>query len=324
MSAFPICLAGLCNAQNVTMALRVGAVGTAVASVFNQGAANTRFATLPVGPIPFGPVLVNSLTRSSGLASSNIEMNPSFSGQVAATGFRIYTEAVAVASGTSSSSAQTTMTAPVRLTLMSPVPVSGRLALRYFGQTSGASAANINVDLGGDGSVDFKALSNSFASSSTPRFIEFPVTMAPSLSIDLSVANQASTAMPGAGSSVAIASMVIEAQFFPGQPAVQTYDLSGATAELLATHHPDDTLDLRLEYESLQPPGVIIFGLQPTSVPLLQTATQLVQTGFVAPGNNLLVALPQLPPGTTVFCQGFIVDGTAALRSSPSLRVLWP
>lgn len=317
-------MVGLCKAQSTTMALRIGAVGTAVASVSQQGVANTRFATLPVGPIPFGSVFVNSLTRAGGLASSSIEMDPSFSGQVAATGFRIYTEAVAVASGTSSSAAQTTMSAPVRITLMSPVPVSGRLALRYFGQVSGAGAANVNVDLGGDGSVDFKALSNVFGSDSTPRFIEFPVTMAPSFSIDLSFYNQAAAAVSGSGSSAVLASMVIEAQFFPGQPAVQTYDRAGATAELLALHHPDDSLELQLEYESLQPPGVLIFGVQPIGVQLLPTAMQLVQAGFLAPVNNLLVGLPQLPSGAAVFCQGFAVDPSGALRSSPSVRVLWP
>lgn len=306
------------------MALRVGAPGTAVATVTHQGVANTAFGTLPSGPIPFGPVFTNSLTRSGGLASSTVEIASSFNGQAAATGFRVYSEAIAAASGMNNPTAQSTMTAPIRLTITSPQPASGRLALRYSGQASGSAAANINVDLGGDGSVDFKALSNTFGANPAPRLIEFPVTMTSSFSIDLSFYNQATCSVAGAGSSVALATMVIEAQFFPNQPAVQTYDQSGATAELHATHHPDDSLELHLEYESLQPPGVLTFGLQPTNVPLLPTATQLVQTGLLSSGNNLLVQLPQLPAGTAVFCQGFVVAAGGTLRSSPSLRVLWP
>ena len=36
------------------------------------------------------------------------------------------------------------------------------------------------------------------------------------------------------------------------------------------------------------------------------------------------LALPPLPPGTALYCQGLVVDPFGVLRSTGSVRALWP
>lgn len=114
----------------------------------------------------------------------------------------------------------------------------------------------------------------------------------------------------------------IEVQFFPGQPAVAAFDSTGSVQSITIDHPLGDSVTLSLS--ALNQGNVLIFGFQPMVQPITPTITQLVSVDTVFVLTSITLALPPLPPGTALYCQGLVIDPFGVLRSTRSVRALWP
>ncbi|HEU4419136.1 MAG TPA: hypothetical protein VFT55_09370, partial [Planctomycetota bacterium] len=118
--------------------------------------------------------------------------------------------------------------------------------------------------------------------------------------------------------------VVVEAQFFPGEPAVHTFDTIGAHAWIGIDHGFGGTVTLTIGNPS-HTPVLLAFGAQPVQVPILPTVTLCVTLDAIYPvGPLITLPLPPLAPGTAIYCQGLVLDSIGTPRSTNSVRALWP
>ena len=286
----------------------------------------TSNVTLTPGIAPLGTVWSNRAQHLASYSESTIEVASMPLAPAAVIGFKVTGKSVSVSNppaGPFSVATGTSMDAAARVTLTAPNTVGGRLALRYTGSISDFGHSDIDVDLGADGTIDL-AVSAGVFPSGTWRDIEFPAVLsgAPYV-IDLHFSHSCGTSSVNSQFSGHGATAQIEAQFFPGQPAVQLFDVTGAGAGISAQHALDNSVFLATGGPP-QLASVLVFGQQPTSVTITPLLTQLVTIDAVVFDSSVTLPLPLLPPGSALYCQGLVVDTGGVLRSTPSIRAVWP
>ena len=282
-------------AQSWAVSAQAPVQGTAsVATVFGA-----HTATLPAGPVPAGSFLV----CNNGFGNVGAIWSPSVPFQVAPLAFAASctwasTAIVGVVAG---------MNADLDLTLQAPQPTGGWLRLRTWpNQVAYVTAHIVDVDLGADGIVDYHA--NGQQQADLP--LQIPangVVVRLSLRLHAMYYNLMSGALG------------VTAEFFP-EPTLSVFDTMGAGTALTWQQTPGQTT---LTLDPTTTPLLMAFGAQPVSIPLFPTVTLLVTPDvLLATGSVTLPAT--VPPGTSIYAQGLVLDATNTLRSSNSVRVFWP
>jgi hypothetical protein len=286
--------------------------------------------TLPIGPVAPGIFFVNgaslSGTGGSGSASSRTEWTPSVPGQLAPLAFLVKTSSGVggnVAPGPYNVVSTTSIGAVIRMSLQAPQPTTGRLAVRYRGVRCDFGNASISFDIGANGSVELMCISQHgcgapWEADNLPLVIPATGTLVEILFHSDCGAN----ALLGHHG----ASMTVEAQFFPGQAVVDEFAVTGASADLGWEHRLDDTVFLTpgCPYPTcFAAASLVVFGVQPMTVPITPTLVQLVSIDAVA-AAPFAALMPPMPPGSLLYCQGLVLDTTGALRGTRSMRAFWP
>jgi hypothetical protein len=319
------CAGSLC-AQNVSMTIEVTG-GSASATVNpSYAAAVVSNVSAQPGVVPPGTVFVNSASFGASSGQSSVTVLDSVPNQVAPFAFAIESSASAVASpptGPVAEAVSTSMQATVRLTLAAVQPTRGRLQVVYSGYEYDIGAAHVAMDVGADGSVEVAASSQVFSPSLSEIALDLPLVIgAQPVPIQLQVDNTAGASAVNGQFDGHGAGLTFEVRFFPGQPVIEGFGWASATAQLHAEHRRDNVVDLRL-YPTGQP-GLFAFGLQSTSVAWTPTLTQLVVVDSLVVADQLLIAMPSLPPGTEWFCQGLVVSPSGELLGTSARRAFWP
>lgn len=318
---------GLVLGQAPSATAEVLAAGSSQSYVTSNFASPViQTAAPPAGPAAFGTVWSNQAQDLLSYSESLIEVEHLSLDPQAVLGFRVTGQSLAVTdppAGPFSVTAGTSMVATVRMSLTAPNQVGGRLFLRYTGSIADLGAAEIGVDVGADGTIEHVVDAATFLTGEW-REREFPVVLGPTpLQIDLHLNHFCGTSSVNSQFSGHSAMAQMEVQFFPGQPAVEWFDATGAQAGIVWQHAPDDTVTVGVATPGLAG-GVIVIGAQPTSASITPWVTQLVTIDAVVFQSSMTVSMPTLPPGSALYCQGLAWDGGGILRSTPSLRALWP
>jgi len=286
--------------------------------------------TLPPGPIATSASFTNRVAFSvsyNGNAQTIASWMP-----ISATGAAVAFEVTARGTASLGSSGpvatlfvSSVMDATVDFMLAASSPASGRMVLQHDGLVSPApspSLTTVSVDVHADDLLDLVAV----ATHGGPSRVELPVSMTSAGTV-VRVRFQPSgsaLAMPHSFGVQYDSRVTVQVLFFPDEPVVTPFDDTGASAVLTADHTLSNDLTLSLDYLSQQAPGLLVFGTQPVSIPILPTVTQLVAIDTWFPVTTATFALPLLPPGIEVYCQGLVADSTGTLRSSNSIRAIWP
>jgi hypothetical protein len=302
-----LALAPAALAQSWSVTASAPVVGSANTGAFPSGYGSSQ--TLPVGTVAAGTFL--STSSSSGAASAS--WSASVAGQVAPLAF---TAALATLTSNNGSALFTSASVQARLdlTLRAPQPSGGRLFAQVSSIGLFGGSGTISLDVGADGVVDFASSSFS-GSGSADLALQIPAGGAV-----VRVLYSGSAAAPQG--SYAQSSVNLAAQFLPGQPAVTAFDSTGAGQSITIAHPLGDSVSLSLS--PFNQANVLVFGLQPLVQPITPTVTQLVTVDTVFALSSITLALPPLPPGTALYCQGLVVDPFGVLRSTGSVRALWP
>jgi hypothetical protein len=195
-----------------------------------------------------------------------------------------------------------------------PAPVGGRLLLTgSYSSFGGAGSGSIGVDVGGDGTVEFVA---DYLMPYAVVDVPLPVGVT---TIRLAcVASHGQFVQDNGGTTV-----TVQGQFFPNEPAIHSFDATGAGTTLRVDHPAGDTVTLSIG-GLFQPPVLLAFGFQPVVVPLAPYVTQLVTLDTVFAIGSITLTLPALPSGTALYCQGLVLQPSNVLISSNSVRAIWP
>ncbi len=336
VSVFALALSLGAQSWSVTAAAPVTGTASASALTFSQPPTiQTNTQTLAVGPVPAGIFLSMSAQAGSASAYSRAQWSPSVVGQVAPLAFRVEVTAwahVSAWSGGYSEGAGGSVSCQLDLTLHAPQPTAGRLALRRMTTTHATGSVSLSVDADGDGLAETISTDGSTADVAV-------VIPAAGTSVRVTIGATASESYtPGLGSQPGSSgAIVFEAQFLPDEPTVTPFDDTGAFQRLSIDHKADNTLTIGAQ---VSPPGVwpfpaataaiLVFGSQPVVIPALPSVTQLVTIDAwfamtaTFPVSSMTLALPSLPPGTEAYCQALLILTDGSLRSSNSLRALWP
>ncbi|MGB3969157.1 MAG: hypothetical protein WBO45_20655 [Planctomycetota bacterium] len=208
------------------------------------------------------------------------------------------------------------VTAVLDFLLMPVPPVAGIGSLRIQAGGSAnmpSTAPVMQLDIGADGSVE--ATASTSGTTVTSLIVNVPAT-----GLVVRVQWQAGLALlvqdnQGMGAS-------LQVQYFPGQPAVGSFSTVGASS-VLAVNQGMNTVTLSMGGGG-HAPLVMAFGFQPVVVPLLPTVTQLVSLDSVFAIGSITLSLPVLPSGAALYAQGLVADTWGTLRSTNSVRALWP
>lgn len=318
-------------AQSWSITAVVPSPGTATGTITTNFAPQVVVTTpLPPGPAPAGTFFTPTVALGNAHADGAASWSPTFADLVAPVGFEAIAHGAAAASwpaGPNQGSSRMQMDADLVLMLVPPQPVGGRLVLRWRGVNVDFPVARIDVDIGDDGTIDLAASSQWFAWTDPWRSFELPLTIgANGLPIRLRYRCDIVAAALGSSADHNATTMTVTCQFFPHQAVIGSFDDTDATASLWSSHWLDDTASLSLRHQGQPVPGLIAFGAQPLVVPVpgLPFVTQLVQIDTFVIGTDLAFLMPQLPPGTAIFAQGLAIDPAGELRSSNSVRALWP
>jgi hypothetical protein len=307
--------ASLAPAQSWSIVGNAPVAGSA--SVLITGSAGPQTASLPAGPVAPGQFLACSATTTSGTASVAATWSPSVVGQVAPLAFTATTQ---ITFQLAHNLAQSTLNAQVDLTLHAPQPTAGRLWVRSIAGLSIASllGAGISIDVGADGTIEFVA---QLGYGPTPGPVDIPLQIAATGTVlRLSFGASAWAYM----SPIITTGVLVEAQFFPGEPAVHSFATMGAGAWIAIDHGISGVVTLSIGHAN-QTPLLLAFGAQPVQVQILPTVTLLVTLDAIFPvGPTITLPLPPMPPGTAIYCQGLVLDSLSTLRSTNSVRALWP
>jgi hypothetical protein len=307
--------------------------GSATATINSNFAPPVVVTTpLPVGPVAAGTYLsvYASLAPGGSFARTHAQWAPTFATLAGPVGF----EAIGFnwvqaqpPPGMTQVASQCQLGAVLRVTLQAPSPTSGRLAIQYLGIESDMGNARIDVDVGDDGSIDLIADNQTFQSSDTWRVFNMPLHIgATGVPIRLVISSQNGVGAWGASWQQHAASITVRAHFLPGQPTVQPFDQTGASVSLFGQQSLSNIVTLQVYAPNLTWPAVYAFGMQPMVAPIpgLPTVTQLLTIDTFAVANFLVLPMPVLPPGTSLYCQALALDANGTLRSSNSLRATWP
>ncbi len=304
--AFFVSLCPALMAQSWSVTASAPTPGTAVVGSWGGGIA---WQTLPVGPVAAGTFL--AISNNSGTASAS--WAPNVSGQTAPLAFTAATTVVAVSQSTSVPSSAG-VNAQLDLSLRAPQPLSGRLVVQWSVAGSFGGSARINLDVDADGTVDFAA--SSFGGSGT---LDLPLQI-PLAGAVVRVIYTASASASQGSYSTGTASVAV--QFFPNQPDIRVFDTTGAGQSIGINHPIGDSVTLSLNTSNQM--NVLCFGFQPMVNPLLPTVTQLISIDAYFVASSVTMTLPPLPPGTALYSQGLVIDWLGNLRSTSSVRALWP
>ncbi|MFY9341520.1 MAG: hypothetical protein WAT39_03460 [Planctomycetota bacterium] len=305
-----LALPSLVNAQAWSVSAVAPVQGTALAIyVFGP----YQPATLPVGPVAPGTYLAAVSGSNTNVSASWSQASPA---PYAAVAFTATTSSSATWPswyfdyGASTARLASTL----NFTLHAPQPARGRLWIRRLGVLPSQAGNQVTVDVGADGVVELSAQS--------PGPVEVPLVIGGSgavVRVVSQVFNHASVLTP----LQVTTNFGVEVQFFPDQPAVQTFANTGAGGLLSFVHAFDNTLTLTNGYV-WQTPVLMVIGAQPVNIPVMPGVTLLVSLDMICYGSPIIVVPPQLPPGTALYVQGLVVDAGSVPRSTNSLRVLWP
>jgi hypothetical protein len=304
--------------------------------------------SVPAGPLALPQTFIGSGSGyGGGGGSASLTAADSFPGQVAPTAFRLGAGATAGAFASpgwfptgASATGSASIAATFRFTFSSPTPFADVLRLASsqsvtsystsFGTTIelASGSAQTRIDIGADGTFEHTFNPSPMRPDSGP--IELPVSFQSTLDVDVVVqlsqtAAANSSLWLGAmasGSANATLSGELNADYF----VVQERDTTGAGAQLEFVHGVQGDLDLTIQTDLYSPPpsiGLFAVGVQPVSVPLLPTATQLVSADAIVLGAQASGTLPRLPAGTAFCVQGFGVNAAGNWVSTRSLQVLW-
>ncbi|MCK5941827.1 MAG: hypothetical protein KAI24_07675 [Planctomycetes bacterium] len=306
--------------------------GTASATVAPNGAAaTTAGANLAVGPVAPGVLLTNAATAGASTASSRVEWHDTVvsAASYANLSLELYSEAhvtAIVPSGSTSVTASTAMDTRIVATLQAPTPEAGRLSIARQGCSSLFGQASIEVDLGNDGTIDYTTSPFPYSCTNVSgwSYNEFLVHL-PAGTTDIGLRLQNDLSLTSSASASETVSMRVLLRFRPDEPAIDGFDVSGAT-NLLSTYHApyNDTVHLTHWRQSLTSPSVMVIGFQPTVLPLTgYPATLLVTPDFVSVNWAIQAPLPAMPPGFAFYAQCFeLLGGT--IYSSNSVQAIWP
>lgn len=287
-----------------------------------DGIGSGNVVLLPQGPLNYGLLFSHNPTypQGSGLATLTI------SGGTGACTFDWLLQANAFG-GSYAGWGAVGVYATIRTTLTTPSPVRGRLALAWF-YSGTAGVCTTEVDVDANGTIDATTLHQS--SPPWRSAFEIPLVIDSARDIDF-VFDCASYTIASQTTQSHSAQFVLQATWHPDQPAVQEHEVTGATADLLFTHTPNNHLDLDIRSTTGSPwwpgiplPGMVVVGLQPTNVQVYPTLTQLVTADLLLAGSQFSVPLPNLPPGWELYTQGIGFDHTGAWLGTRSLRLAWP
>ena len=267
----------------------------------------------PAGPIAPGTIVT---TTSYYAPSASASWLPSVPVQNAPLAFRLYATAHPSLSGGATLS-WASVDAQLDLALTAPQPVAGRLALRF--QPTGPGLRTLTLDVGADGSTEFVA---PFASTGPAGFatVDLPLTIPVAGTVIRATLHAAGSLQYGQFPTSMNAVLDLQAEFFPGQPALHQFDTAGASATLATTHLPDNTATLALGSPTQPLPGWLVFGFQPTLASWSPTVTQLVTADSIIAVNSMSLLLPDLPPGTALFAQGLAILPGNVLATTDSVR----
>lgn len=273
---------------------------------------STQTVTLPPGPVAPGVFLSSTAVYGSGFANSSASWSPGVPSQVAPLAFTATVQGSSQHNSTSFAS--TTLGAVVDLTMQTPQPVGGRLLVRYL--RTGGQSASIRI-LAGPGAPGSGVIG---WAQGFWDVLDIPI---PVGVVDLRLTYELVVGSSGSSGLVS-ASMIVQAQFFPDEPAMHWFDWTGATESLLVSHPEGSCVTLSLPTSAGQVPIAIAIGFQPVVQPLLPTVTQLVTLDAVFFVGSLTILLPDLPSGSAVYSQGLTLSTQGLLRGSNSVRAIWP
>jgi hypothetical protein len=303
-------------AQAWSIIARAPSVGSAGATVF-QGLPFGQSSTLPIGPVAAGSFLAASVTYLGSSASAAGTWTPSVGGQVAPLAFTVSATAGAqVGPGAVAGSA---LAATIDLLLNAPQPVAGRLVVRMLGTAPTQPADFLDLDVGADGSIEFRIATGA----SNPGTVDVPLSI-PATGAVVRVAFRVFAQVAGAPYSLSTG-VALEARFVPGEPAIAVFDTTGAGAAV-GIDHPIGSNIVTLSIGTpAQTPYLMAIGALPILVPLLPTVTVLVTPDVTLTGlGSITLPLPPFPGGTALYFQGLVIDTAGTPRSTPSVRALWP
>jgi len=308
------------SAQGWSITAHAPFVGTATASVLNiySGPPATNSAGLPVGPVLPGTFLTCSATHpfTGGLGSVSMSCIPSVVGSLAPLAFTTNSLCGSQGSYVSGNNASASGNARIDLTLHAPQPVGGRLWVRTFGSDTAAqyssASSRIDLDVNADGTIEVSAYAGS---ASTP--LDVPLQILATGAVIRLTYNTSTFAVNSA-----TATRTIEAQFFPGEPAVAPFATFAGAATMSVTHSVLGWVNLSIAGPGLTP-VLMAFGGTATSVPWLPSVTVLVSPDvLIGTTGSITIPLPPLPPGM-LYAQGLVVDSVGTLRGTNSVRFLW-
>jgi hypothetical protein len=308
------CLAPTAVAQGWSLTANAPFQGTATTTLTPiVGPPFTQSSILPVGPVTPGMFFLCSVSSplTGTWVSTSWDPNPpQHQGPLAFSAtetFMFISQGGAYAANPTA-----TLDAVLDLTLHAPQPTSGRLHVR---RGDSFAPGSIALDLGADGGIDFLANGPAFGTYELDLPLRIPAGgQVIRLHYQLN--------LPSLGLQSPPLTLSIAADFYPGEIILGTYDTTGMGTFLSAWQTPG-SVSLQLGNPN-QTPLLLAFGAQPTNIPLLPTVTQLVSLDAIYATGAMSLPLPQLPSGTTIFCQGLSLDASNTLLSSNSIRALWP
>lgn len=317
------CLAALLSlvatatAQAWSITASAPSVGSAAATLF-QGLPSSQSATLPIGPVAAGSLLAASVGSLGSSASAGGTWTPIAGGQATPLVFTLSATASAQVGGPGTV-AFSASSAVIDLTLNAPQPVAGRLIVRMVGAAPTQPADYLDLDVGADGSIEFRIAANV----PNPGTVDVPLSI-PANGALVRVSFRAFAQVAAAPYSVSTG-VGIEARFVPGEPAIAVFDATGAGA-VVGIDHPigSNTVTLSIGTPA-QTPYLMAIGALPILVPLLPTVTVLVTPDVTLAGlGSITLPLPPFPGGFAIYFQGLVIDTVGTPRSTPSVRALWP
>jgi hypothetical protein len=280
---------------------------TALAGGF-PGISNTR----PAGPVAPGQIISQAASGSGWSASAGASWAASIAGQTAPLAFAV--NCFANSSTTQQPYIAASVSVTLDLTLHMPQTVGGRLVVTGTWGSVGVGGNNtLGLDVGGDGVVEF--------TNSTTNLLAMPIDVPVPSGVNLiRLTFQAGYLVisPDNGGT----GLSLQAQFYPNEPAVHAFDTTGAGTMLSVDHTTGNSVTIGLS-TALQTPVLLAFGFDSLVAPLAPGVTLLVTPDVIFPVGSMTLSLPPLPPGTTLFCQGLVMQ-FGAYRSSNSVRAIWP
>ncbi|HZN40797.1 MAG TPA: hypothetical protein VFD82_18475 [Planctomycetota bacterium] len=309
------------DAQSWSISAHAPFVGTATASTTIL----TNSATLPVGNVMPGTFLTCSVTdqqfqQVSGFVS--MIWGPSVVGSSAPLAFTTSSSCASQGGYPYSYAVSASGSAQIDFTLRAPQPVGGRLLVRFIGSDVALSwgstaSSRIDLDVNADGTIEVSAYG---PPASTP--LDVPLQIPATGAVIRLIYNTSTFAPPSQTVSSAVASRTIEAQFFPGEPAVAPFATFSGASTMSVDHGSPGMVTLSIAGPGLTP-VLMAFGGTALSVPWLPYVTVLVSPDvLIGTTGSITLQLPPLPPGA-LYAQGLVVDSVGTLRGTNSVRFLW-